>query len=192
MCRRSSLHDLVSAVAQLREEVRRCRSKIGNLQSENEILREAAEPLIHQAAARERFAFIRTRRDRFSVKLLCRVLATDGGNPPGRNGCQWRHKQRKVIGRINSIPKLDTWLATAFAPHNLTETVNAIAAASGDDVEAAATAESSRTATASSLNTGPCWIREQTRQSSPDGSAKWKSSASRPKANCAQPLGARR
>jgi putative transposase len=80
MRRRSSLHDLVSAVTQLREEVRRYKRELGNLQNENEILREAAEPLIHQAAARERFAFIRTRRDRFSVKLLCRVLATDGGN----------------------------------------------------------------------------------------------------------------
>ena len=95
MRRRSSLHDLVSAVAQLREEVRRCRHEIENLQNENEILREAAEPLIYQAAARERFAFIRTRRDRFSVKLLCQVLATDGGNYRAWGRAQEKRRARE-------------------------------------------------------------------------------------------------
>jgi len=36
--------------------------------------------LIHRASARERFAFIHQRRARFSAKLLCRVLVTDGAN----------------------------------------------------------------------------------------------------------------
>lgn len=51
-----------------------------NLRLENEILREAADPLIHQAPARERFAFVYARRVRFSVKLLCTVLVTDRGS----------------------------------------------------------------------------------------------------------------
>lgn len=46
----------------------------------NQVLREAAEPLIHHASARERFAFVHQRRDRFSAKLLCQVLVTDGAN----------------------------------------------------------------------------------------------------------------
>jgi len=47
---------------------------------ENEILREAAEPLIHRAPARERFAFVQRLRGRFSVKRLCRILVTDRGS----------------------------------------------------------------------------------------------------------------
>lgn len=43
-------------------------------------LREIAEPLIHHAAARDRFAFIHARRDRFGAERLCRVLLTDSGN----------------------------------------------------------------------------------------------------------------
>ncbi|HZU47684.1 MAG TPA: IS3 family transposase [Mycobacterium sp.] len=35
---------------------------------------------MHHAPARERFTFIHERRDRFSAKLLCRVLLTDGAN----------------------------------------------------------------------------------------------------------------
>ncbi len=44
---------------------------------ENEVLREAAEPLIHGAGAHERFAFIHRLRNRFTVKRLCRILVTD-------------------------------------------------------------------------------------------------------------------
>ena len=50
------------------------------LRRDNEILREAAEPLIHCAPARERFAFIHARRGRFGATLLCRVLVADGAN----------------------------------------------------------------------------------------------------------------
>jgi hypothetical protein len=80
MPRGLSRHDLAAALVQTRDELRRNRREIQNLRRENEILREAAEPLIHHAAARDRFAFIHARRDRFGAKRLCRVLLTDSGN----------------------------------------------------------------------------------------------------------------
>lgn len=83
MPRRPSIRDLASAVAELRGELRRCERENRDLRRENEVLREAAAPLIHQAAARERFAFIHARRERFSVRLLCRVLITDRCNYRG-------------------------------------------------------------------------------------------------------------
>jgi hypothetical protein len=46
----------------------------------SQVLHEAAQPLIHQAPARERFAFIHRLRNRFSVKRLCRILVTDRSN----------------------------------------------------------------------------------------------------------------
>jgi transposase InsO family protein len=66
--------------AELQVELRRSRRELERLRVENEILREAAEPLIHRAAARERFAFIQRLRDRFAVKRLCRILVTDRGS----------------------------------------------------------------------------------------------------------------
>lgn len=78
--RRSSHRDLVAALAALREELRRCERENERLRREIEILREAAAPLIHHALARERFAFIYARRDRFPARFLCRVLVTDGAN----------------------------------------------------------------------------------------------------------------
>jgi hypothetical protein len=48
MSRRSSIRDLASAVAELREELRICRRANRELRQENEILREAAEPLVHK------------------------------------------------------------------------------------------------------------------------------------------------
>jgi putative transposase len=80
MTRGSNCRDLAVAVAALDKELRRCRRNLRDLRTENEILREAAASLIHQAAAGERFAFIHARRDRFSVKLMCRILVADGGN----------------------------------------------------------------------------------------------------------------
>ena len=47
---------------------------------ENEILREAAEPLIHHAPAHERFAFVHRLRERFGVRRLSRILVADHGN----------------------------------------------------------------------------------------------------------------
>lgn len=75
--------DLAAALAKAREELHRSRREIQTLRHQNEILREAAEPLIHLAAARERFAFIHARRERFSVKLMCQVLITDRSNYHG-------------------------------------------------------------------------------------------------------------
>jgi len=87
MYRRSDHRESVSPdieldieVAHLRAQLRRVERENRNLRGENEVLREAADPLIHQAPARERFAFIYARRDRFSVKLLCRILVTDRGS----------------------------------------------------------------------------------------------------------------
>jgi len=54
MPRRVNLCDLASTVSVLRKELRRCQRELRDLQSENEILREAAAPPIHQAAACER------------------------------------------------------------------------------------------------------------------------------------------
>ena len=51
-----------------------------NLRRENDVLREAAAPLIHGAPARERFAFINSHRRQFSTKLLCTVPVTDRGS----------------------------------------------------------------------------------------------------------------
>jgi hypothetical protein len=76
----SSRRDLAAALARTREELLRSRRGIRYLCLENEVLREAAEPLIHQAAAWERFAFVHARRSRFSLNLLCRVLVVDRGN----------------------------------------------------------------------------------------------------------------
>jgi transposase InsO family protein len=67
-------------VAYLRAQLRRVERENRNLRGGNEVLREAADPLIHQAPARERLAFIYARRDRFSVKLLCKILVTDRGS----------------------------------------------------------------------------------------------------------------
>jgi putative transposase len=80
MPRRLSRRDLAAALAQTRDELRRSKRELQKLHCENEILREAAEPLIHHAAARERFAFIHARRDRFGVKRLCRALVADSSN----------------------------------------------------------------------------------------------------------------
>lgn len=80
MPRRLSRRDLVHALAQARDDLRRSKREIQGSRRENEILREAAEPLIHQAAARDRFAFIHARRARFGVKRLRRALVTDSSN----------------------------------------------------------------------------------------------------------------
>jgi hypothetical protein len=45
---------------------------IQRLREENEVLREAAESLIHYAPARERFAFIHRLRDLWGSKMRCR------------------------------------------------------------------------------------------------------------------------
>jgi hypothetical protein len=54
--------------AELRAENRRLRRELERLRVENEVLHEAAEPLIHQVAVHERFAFVHRLRNRFTVK----------------------------------------------------------------------------------------------------------------------------
>jgi hypothetical protein len=78
--RRIDRRELVTVNAELRAEMRRLRRELEWLRIENEVLHEAAAPLIHQAPARERFAFIHRLRDRFMVKRLCRILVTDRCN----------------------------------------------------------------------------------------------------------------
>ena len=80
MPRRPSRSELSEEIVRLRGELRHSRRVIQHLRIENEILRDAAEPLIHNAPAHERFAFIHARRDRFSIRRLCRVLVTDHSN----------------------------------------------------------------------------------------------------------------
>jgi putative transposase len=91
---RPSRRDLEAAIAQLRSEVHRHRREIKQLRIENEVLREAAEPLIHHAPARERFAFIDRLRGWFSVKRLCRILVTDRGSFYGWVRAQARRQER--------------------------------------------------------------------------------------------------
>ena len=69
------------------------------MRAENEVLREAAEPLIHNALARERFAFIHARRERFSIRLLCRVLVTDRSNYHGWVRAESKRRDRAYDDR---------------------------------------------------------------------------------------------
>lgn len=80
MPRRADHRDLKTVNAELRDEVRQLHRQLERLRVENDVLREAAEPLIHQAPAHERFAFIHRLRDRFTIKRLCRILVTDRSN----------------------------------------------------------------------------------------------------------------
>jgi hypothetical protein len=61
--RRRDHRDPTAAIGDLRTELREQRREIQRLRMGNEILREAAEPLIHHAPARDRFAFIQPLRD---------------------------------------------------------------------------------------------------------------------------------
>jgi putative transposase len=72
--------DLAAIIGSLRVELREQRREVQRLRVEVEVLREAAEPLIHHASARERFAFVDRLRARFGVRRLCRILVTDHSN----------------------------------------------------------------------------------------------------------------
>ena len=110
MLRRANCRDLVAAVAELREDLRRCERENEKLRRENEILREAAAPLIHHAPARERFAFIHARRDRFAAKLLCKVLITDGANYRAwvRGRPTRRHREHDDLQLLQLIVEVHT------------------------------------------------------------------------------------
>jgi putative transposase len=96
---RPSRRDLEAVIAQLRDELRQQRREVKQLRVENEILREAAEPLIHHAPARECFAFVHARRGRFSVYRMCQVLATDSGKYCGWVRAQARRTEREFDDR---------------------------------------------------------------------------------------------
>lgn len=101
---RSNPDELVAVLARTREELRASRRESENLRRENQILREAAQPLIHHAPAGERFAFIHERRDRFSAKLLCRVLVTDSANYRAWvRGCEKRRRRQLDERRLTAL-----------------------------------------------------------------------------------------
>jgi len=110
MPRRPTRDDLSVALAQAREELHRSRRENRMLRHENQVLREAAEPLIHRAPAEERFAFIHQRRERFSAKLLCRVLVTDGANYRAwvRGLARRRHRQHDERQLVEPIVEVHT------------------------------------------------------------------------------------
>jgi putative transposase len=78
--RRSGRPEPPATETQLLAELRWLRRELEHVRADNELLREAAGPLIHLAPARERFAFIHAHRGQFSLRRLCRVLITDRSN----------------------------------------------------------------------------------------------------------------
>ena len=87
----------------MRNEVRHHRREIQRLRLENEILREAAQPLFHHSPARERFAFIDRLRDRFGVKRLCRITVTDRGSFYGWARAQVRRDERAHDEQVSCV-----------------------------------------------------------------------------------------
>ncbi len=94
--RRRDHRDLTAAIGRLRTEPREQQREIQRLRMENNILREAAEPLIHHAPARERFAFIHRLRARFGIRRLRRSLVTDHSNHHARVRAQIRRRERGI------------------------------------------------------------------------------------------------
>jgi transposase InsO family protein len=78
--RRFDHRELQAVNAELRAELRRLRRELDRRRVENAVLHEAAQPLIHQAPARDRLGFIHRLRNRFTVKRLCRILVADRSN----------------------------------------------------------------------------------------------------------------
>jgi transposase InsO family protein len=108
MSRQIDHRELVAAGTALRAEVRRLSRELERLRLENEVLHEAAQPLIHQATAHERFASIHRLRHRFTVKRLCRVPVADRSNYYLRTRAQERRDERareepELIERIVEI-----------------------------------------------------------------------------------------
>ena len=77
MPRHTSRRDLEAALADARGQLRRHERELHTLREEADVLREAAETLIHHAPARQRFAFVHVLRDRFPARRICRIIATD-------------------------------------------------------------------------------------------------------------------
>jgi len=102
--------DLTASIDYLCVELREQWRGIQRLRVETEVLREAAEPLIHQAPARERFAFVHRLRGRFGVRWLCRILVTDHSNYHAWVRAEVRRAARKsdVQGLIVRIVEIHT------------------------------------------------------------------------------------
>jgi transposase InsO family protein len=94
--RRRDHRDLTVTIGHLHTELREQRREIQRLRVENEVLRGAAEPLIHHAPARDRFAFIRRLRARFGIRQLCRILVTDHSNYHAWVRAKTRRHERKL------------------------------------------------------------------------------------------------
>lgn len=109
---RCTTRELAAGVEQLRGELRRQRREILQLRVENEILREAAQPLIHEAPARERFASTHARRARFGIRRLCRILVTDHSNYHA-----WVRAQARRVEREMSDRELVTWIVEVHTAH---------------------------------------------------------------------------
>ena len=92
--------------------MRRLHRELERLRIENEVLHEAAQPLIHQAPAHARFAFIHRLRDRFTVKRLCRIMVTDRSNYYLWTRAEDRRKARAE--RERELLELITEIHTAY------------------------------------------------------------------------------
>ena len=100
------------AIGSLRVELREQRREIQRLRVENEILREAAEPLIHHGPARERFAFVHRLRSRFGIRRLCRILVTDHSNYHA-----WVRAMARRAERTVDDQELIAWIVETHATH---------------------------------------------------------------------------
>ncbi|MBS2964811.1 IS3 family transposase [Actinocrinis puniceicyclus] len=115
VCPRRARRELSAVAGYPHAEVRELRREIQRLPVENKVLREAAEPLIHHAAARERFAFIHARLARFGIRRPCRIPVTDHNNYHARVRAQARRVERGIDER-----ELTAWIVelhTAYPAH---------------------------------------------------------------------------
>jgi transposase InsO family protein len=110
MSRRRDHRELLAVNAELRADLRRLQRELERLRVANEVLHEAAEPLIHGVPAHERFAFIHRLRARVTAKRLCRILVTDRSNyylwtmAEARRGARAREEQEllKLVVEIHT------------------------------------------------------------------------------------------
>ena len=110
--RRRNHRDLTAAIGCLHAELREKRREIQQLRVENEVLREAAEPLIHHAPARERFAFVHRLRGRFGIRQLCRILVTDHSNYHAWVRAKTRRDERAIDDQ-----ELLAWIRETHTAH---------------------------------------------------------------------------
>jgi hypothetical protein len=97
--------DPTAASRDLRTELRAQLREIQRLRMETEILREAAEKLIHHAPARERFAFVHRLRGQHGIRRLCRILVTDHNNYHARARAE-AHRDERGIDEHESLAQI--------------------------------------------------------------------------------------